>query len=119
MVEELALPVLERGDLRHLIVGELEVEDVEVLRHALGMHGLRDRHHPALHEPAQDDLSDRLAVLLANRGQHRIGEQIVPALRERSPGLDLDAALAHELVIGHSLMERVGLDLVDGGTISL
>ena len=35
------------------------------------------------------------------------------ALGERAPGLDLDAVLAHDLLVGGALVERVGLDLVD------
>ena len=40
---------------------------------------------------------------------------MVAALGERPPGLQLDAALTHELLVGLALEERVGLDLVDGG----
>ena len=97
----------------HLVVGEGEVEDVEVLRHPLGPHGLGDDDDVALGEPTQDDLGNGLAVASADLGQDRVGEQVVAALGEPAPGLVLDAALDHEVVVGLPLEVRVGLDLVD------
>ena len=47
-------------------------------------------------------------------GQRRVGEQVVAAFGERAPGLDLHAVLAHQLLVGGALEERVALDLVDG-----
>src|SRR3712207_8141728 len=49
--------------------GQLEVEDVEVLVHALAPDRLRDDDDLALHEPPEHDLGDRLAVGVADRGQ--------------------------------------------------
>ena len=51
----------------------------------------------------------------ADLAQRGIGEQVVLAFREWAPGLDLYPALAHELLVGGALEERVGLDLIDGG----
>jgi hypothetical protein len=65
-----------------------------------------------LDEPAQYDLGDGLAVRCADLGEGRVGEEVVAAFGERSPGLDLDAALAHELLVGGALVEGVRLDLV-------
>ena len=45
----------------------------------------------------------------------RVREQIVAALGERPPGLQLDAALTHELLVVLALEERMGFDLVDRG----
>lgn len=42
-----------------------------------------------------------------------MGEQVVLAFGEAAPRLVLDAVLAHEVVVGGALEERVGLDLVD------
>ncbi|MGW2024442.1 hypothetical protein [Streptomyces decoyicus] len=36
VVEEQRVAGVQSGDLCHLIVGEVEVEDIDVLRHALG-----------------------------------------------------------------------------------
>jgi hypothetical protein len=46
--------------------------------------------------------------------QGGVGEEVVLAFGERAPGLELDAVLLHELLVGGALEERVGLDLVDG-----
>ena len=46
-------------------------------------------------------------------GQLGVGEQVVLPLGEPAPGLDLDAAGAHELLVGVALEEGVDLDLVD------
>ena len=102
-----------RGDAGHLVVGELEVEDVDVLAHPLGADGLGDDDDVALDEPAQDDLGDGLAVRGADLAEDRVGEDVVLALGERAPGLDLHAVLAHERLVGGALVERVRLDLVD------
>src|SRR5437660_12010702 len=46
-----------------LVLGELEVEDVEVGGDSFGIHRLRDRRSSLLEVPAQHDLGRRLAVL--------------------------------------------------------
>jgi hypothetical protein len=51
-------PVSKSGDSGHLIGGELEVEDIDVLAHPFGADRLGDDHDIALDEPAQDDLGD-------------------------------------------------------------
>jgi len=80
---------------------------------ALGAHGLGDGDDAALGEPTQHDLCHRLAVLLADLGQQRVGEQAVPPFGEAAPGLDLHAVFAHEPLVVGALKEGVGLDLVD------
>jgi hypothetical protein len=52
-------------------------------------------------------------VRLSDATERRIAEEVVPAFGERAPRLDLDAALAHELLVVRALEERMGLDLVD------
>jgi hypothetical protein len=94
VIEEQRRAGVEGCDLLHLLVGELEVEDVQVLGHPLGPHRLRDHDDLALGEPAQHDLADGLAVRGADLGERGVGEQVVLALGERPPGLDLDASLA-------------------------
>ena len=85
-----AMPASDRPKWRTL---QREVEDVEVLRHSLAVHGLRDDDDAALDEPAQYDLGGRLAVRLTDLGEGRVGEQVASAFGERSPRLDLHAAL--------------------------
>src|SRR4051794_6635297 len=115
VVEEQGSSGVHGGDPAHLVVGELEAEDVDVLGHALGAHGLRDDDDVALDEPAQDDLCDRRAVRRADLAQCCVGEQVVAALCERAPGLDLHTALAHQLLVVRALEVRVRLDLVHRG----
>ena len=102
-----------RGDAGHLVVGQGEVEDVEVLFHAFAADRLGDGHDAALDQPPEHDLGDGLAVGVADGGERRVGEQVVAALGEPAPGLDLHAVGAHELLVGVALEERVRLDLVD------
>src|SRR3954454_15518302 len=85
VVEEERLTRVERCDLRHLFVGQLEVEHVEVLAHPLRAHRLRDDDDLALDEPAKDDLRDRLRVCLADFREQRVLEQVVAAFGERPP----------------------------------
>jgi hypothetical protein len=66
VVEEQRRAVVHRGDAGHLVVGELEVEHVDVLAHPLGADRLGDDDDIALDEPAQDDLGDGLAVAAAD-----------------------------------------------------
>jgi hypothetical protein len=54
-------------------------------------------------------------VLLSDRPQHGVVEDVVLALRERTPGLDLDPVVLQERLRLHLLVERVGLDSVDRG----
>jgi hypothetical protein len=58
VVEEQRGAGVESGDSGHLIGGELEVEDIDVLAHPFGADRLGDDHDIALDEPAQDDLGD-------------------------------------------------------------
>ena len=113
MIEEAALAGVERGDAAISSSVSSKSKTSMFSRHPLGPDRLRDDDDVALDEPAQHDLRDGLAVRLADLGQHRVGEQVVAALGERSPRLDLHAVLAHELLVGGALEERVRLDLVD------
>jgi len=115
VVEEEARAGVERGDRGQVVVGELEVEDVEVLGHAVRADRLRDDDDSALDQPAEHDLGDGLAVRLGDRGQHRVREVVVPAFGERAPGLVLNTVLAHEGLLLPALMEHVRLDLVHRG----
>ena len=98
MVEEGAFPGVQRGNRRHIFGAELEVEDVDILDDPLLAHRLGDRHHTALREPAQDHLGHALPVLSGDGPQYVVVEDVVSALRERPPGLDLDLVLLEELL---------------------
>ena len=81
-------------------------------RHPLGAYRLRDDDDIALGQPAQDHLGNRPAMCRADLAEGGVGEQVVLALGERAPRLDLHAVLAHQFLVGMALEERVGLDLV-------
>ena len=53
VVEEQRLTAIHCLDLSQLVLGQLEVEDVEVFAHALRPHGLLDDDNAALDEPTQ------------------------------------------------------------------
>ena len=111
---------VEPVDGGHLVGGELEVEDVEVLGDALGLGGLRDDRPSVLQAPAQHDLGGALAVRLGDLADHRVleGAGVLAVAVEgdpadRRPGLREDAVLGAE---GLDLrLDEVGvhLDLVD------
>ena len=115
VVEEEAALLVELGDALHLPGGQLEVEDVPILRHPLLVGGLGDENHAALQEEPQRHLRHALAVLLAYLRQHGVGEEAVLALGEGTPRHDVAAVLLHIPLRLHLLVEDVGLHLVDGG----
>ena len=112
MVEEETLAGVEAGDLLHVILAQLEIEDVEILLHALHMYGLRYDDHTALDEPAQSYLSRRFAIFLSDTHKDRVGEEIVAALGKRPPRHDVAAILLHILPGADLLVEHVGLHLI-------
>src|SRR5579862_3403463 len=74
-VEEALAGRAEGVDALHVVGVEVEVQDVQVRRQALWPGGLGDDDGPRLAEqPAQRHLAGALAVLGADRGQDRIGE---------------------------------------------
>ena len=89
----------------HLFVAEREVEDVQVLRHALLAHALGDDYHAALVEPPQDYLPRGLAVAVGYGLDGGVAEYASLALGEGCPGLMLYALLAQEGV-GRALLEE-------------
>ena len=103
----------ERRDRGHLVVGELEAEDVEVLPLALGAGRLRDRQRAELDVPAQDHLPGGDAVPLGRpraTGGSSNGACRLPI------GLHASVRMPSSLVhLAHLLLReaRVQLDLVD------
>jgi hypothetical protein len=112
VVEETALSHVEACDHFHIFRAEVYVEDVEVLFNALLAHGLRDGYDTALGQPSEDDLRNALVVLLSDRDEGFVLEDVVLALSERCPALVLDAVLLEEPLGFDLLVERVGLDLI-------
>src|SRR4051812_2790595 len=90
-IGQAALGARQRGDLRHLVVRELEIEDLDVFRQALDAGGPRDRSNILLHEPAQTDLRRRLAVRAADRRKRLVG--LDAPLGDRAVGDQCEAVL--------------------------
>src|SRR3954452_25168752 len=105
-----ALAGVELLDRGHLVVGELEAEDVEVLRDALRRHRLGDHDAAELDVPADDDLAGGAVVRLGDAGDHRVVED--RALRERAPRLGDDPELGVDAPQLRLLEARMQLDLV-------
>lgn len=115
VVEERAAPGVERGDGGHLVVAQREVEDVEVLLHALAVRALGGADHAALQQPTQHDLGDRLAVRLSDTGEDLVAEEVVSSLRKGRPALHGHVFAGHVLLRRTLLEEHVALHLVHGG----
>ena len=112
MVEEEAVGGVERSNLLHVLSIKFEVEEVQILLHPLLVDGLRDDDYVALQQPAQGYLCSCLAVLLANFGEGRVGEQSVLAFCQRSPCHEFGAKLIHELTGLVLLVEHMRLHLI-------
>ena len=59
-------------DLLHVLVGDVEVEDREVLLQPLDLGGLGDDHRVPLEPPPEHELGRRLAVPLSQRLDDRV-----------------------------------------------
>lgn len=114
MREETARASFQCCDDLHISLRQLKVEDGQVFQHPLFPHGLRERDDAALNQPSQHDLPYCLAVMLRNRHQLLVLEQVVSSFGEGSPCLWLNAELVHETDAFGLLMEGIDLDLVDG-----
>src|SRR6185295_6056785 len=86
-----AATIVERGDLGHLVLGQLEIEYVEVLGDARRRDRFRDRDQTILDVPAECDLRRRPAMLVGDAGDQRVLHD--PALAEWAPGFGDDAVL--------------------------
>ena len=115
MVDDLAAAKVERFDLGHLLACQGEIPDIKVLLDPLLVHRFGYDRHPALDVPPQGRLGGGLAVLLADGGQNRVGDDAELALREGTPRLRDDPVFLHDLEGFLLLEEGMDLDLVDGG----
>lgn len=70
MIKEEARPSVQLRDGVHIFLCQLKVEYVEVLRHSLLSNGFGNDNDVSLCQPSEDDLCDRLAVLLRDRNEH-------------------------------------------------
>ena len=114
MGEEQAFALVQPADGGHVLIGQGEVKDLEVLAHPILVGGLGYGHHVRLEQEAQGCLGCGLAVLLADLVQDGVVEEVIAALGEGAPALVLHAVFFHDLVGLGLLLEHMGLHLVDG-----
>ena len=91
VVKESGLLLIQSVNGGHIIGRQFEVKDVDVLTDTIRVNALRNADDASLKLPAKNDLSDRFAVFFAALQKHRVVEQIVLALCERSPAFHRDA----------------------------
>lgn len=107
VVEEEALACVKCLDTCHIVGGELEIEDVEVLGHAFFVCRFGNDDHPTLQQPAQSHLRNALPLLLANFAKQLVGEETVAAFGQRSPRHNSAVKFVHIFLALHLLVKHV------------
>lgn len=96
---------LHRCDFKHFLLGEFEVEDINVFLDPAWSDRFHQWQHARLHHPADDHLGHALAMVGSNRLQERIVQDIASA--QWAPRLHKDVVLLaerHALLLGESRM---------------
>ena len=114
-VVDLALFFVERRDRRHFLETQREVENVQVLRHALAPHGLRNHHDAPLIEPAKNHGGDGLSVRPGDFRENRVREDSLLSFGKGRPGFVDDSFGLEEFVRFLLLTEGMRFDLIDRG----
>ncbi|MPN27791.1 hypothetical protein SDC9_175225 [bioreactor metagenome] len=104
-------------NLIHLICGQREIEDIQILLNVQRTHRSREDDVPFLNMPAQDDLRIGLTVFCSDFREQRFREQRLIAVTQRIPALD-DSAIGRNsrferflLVIGMAFhLQHGGFD---------
>ena len=91
-VDDPAVAVRQRGDLRHLRIAQREIENRGIFRKPLDLAGARNDDDVLLHQKAQADLRGGLVVRGADTREHLVVAGI--AARDRAIGDDRHAVLA-------------------------
>ena len=108
-------PLVELAERGQLIVGQRKVQHVEILPHPDRVCGLRNDRDTALQQETQSDLRRGLAVPFSDGAEKRVSEDLMLALRERSPGLRGGTCLRHMPDERELRIEHMRLDLIHGG----
>ena len=103
--------VLLRGNDRHFFKREFEVEDFEVLFHALDVARLRKGKHAELDEPPQAHLRVRFSITRADLCDHFVCKGL--AASKRAPRFNYQVALKAVLERFCLNAPRIELDLID------
>lgn len=116
VVLEERLPLVEGADLGHVLVGQREIEQVDVLSDVRWRLRARDHDVSLLDVPAQQYLGGGLAVLLGEALDEGLGhDRVVAASAQRVPRLQRDVVLREEFLERRLREVGVALDLVDRG----
>ncbi len=113
MIEEAAGSGIQGDNSRHVARIQLNVHHIQVFLHPFGAGRLRKNDNVPLDEPADDDLSHALLVLLTDRNEQVILKDPVFPLGEWRPGFGLHLVLQEELVRLDLLLEGIDLNLFD------
>ena len=116
VVLEEQLPLVEGVDLGHVLVGQREVEQVDVLSDVRWCLRARDHDVSLLDMPAQQHLGGGLAVLLGEFLDEGLGhDRVIAASAQRVPRLQRNVMLCQERLELRLREVGVALDLVDCG----
>ena len=116
VVLEERLPLVEGIDLGHVLVGQREIEQVDVLSDVRRRLRSRNDDVSLLNMPAQQYLGGGLTVLLGEALDDGLAhDRVVAAPAERVPRLQRDVVIVEERLEFHLREVGVALDLVDRG----
>src|SRR4029450_9060045 len=105
---------IERIELRHVLLGEGEVEDLRVLRDPFAVRRLRDQRNVALDAPAEQHLGGRPPETLRDP-PHRLAREVATG-PERAVGLERDPLLTTRVEEAPPVLVGTELHLVDDGS---
>ena len=80
VADDLTVSHIQRGNRLHILLGKLEIPNIEVLFHTVPVDRLWNNYHAPLDVPAQGDPGGRFAVLVADLYKNRMGENAKLAL---------------------------------------
>lgn len=106
VTDDLAVPHVQPGNFLHILLGELEIPNVMILLDAFPVNRLRDHHHASLDIPAQGHLGGGFALLAADPGQDRMGENTELALGKGSPYPEMVRGLS-DAIYGGAEVEAI------------
>ena len=112
MIDKLTLAPVERGNGIFICRIQAEIKNIEIFRHTFHLAGFGERDNIIFHQPAQNDLRHRFAILRTNLRQYRMPENIVFSFGKRRPGFDDHAFCLQGGDLLPPLVERIDFNLV-------
>lgn len=77
MIYNFTVPNIHCSNFFHIIMGKRKIKHIEILHDSLLVDRFWNNHDTALNIPAKSHLCSRLAVLISNIRQDRIGKKIM------------------------------------------